>query len=217
MEKIRPIIKDGKIINLNEIITFINQIDDKELLNDYLIEITEYKDLNPNQVEDFNQIKEAAVQRLNQLKAPPSKEILLISNYEYIRILAKLYKGEEITAKNNEDLYLLTDILLQSMSRGIITKDSQGMLDTYIYYLKDKRENQGLNHRENNFIKHYDYNVSQNQKRKENEYRKEDIKIKELKFKQKQENTRGAIISVAVLEITILLGIFISVLALANN
>ncbi|MDD4706001.1 MAG: hypothetical protein PHS24_02145 [Bacilli bacterium] len=218
-EKLSPIIKENKIINLNEIISLIKQINDEELITDYLNEIVEYNDDSFDKIDGLDKIKDTLILKLNDLKGKEDlkPERLFISENEYIRLLEILYKGENINAENIGDLYTLTDVLLLKMSKGRLSYDQQNILDTYIYYLKDKFEDKGLSKKEDWILNKYNKIVAQKQADLEKEHFNEDIRIKQLKFKEKQDSTRGAITSVAVLEVTILLGLLISVLALANN
>ncbi|MDD2409225.1 MAG: hypothetical protein PHD03_00675 [Bacilli bacterium] len=219
MDKLSPIIEENKIINLNEIIDLIKQINDEELINDYLNEIEEYNDNSFDKIDGLDIINDSLTLRLNeiQVKEINEPEELLISENEFKRILDMLYNGKEISKENTNDLFALADILLSEMDKGSLNSDKQNALDIFIYYLKVKLENSGLNNKENKFLNKYVNIVAKKQADLEKEHHKEDIRIKALKFKEKQDSTRGAIITIVVLEVTTLLGILISVLALANN
>ncbi|MFA6753431.1 MAG: hypothetical protein WCR93_04105 [Bacilli bacterium] len=217
MDKLSPIIEENKIINLKEIINLIKHINDEELIIDYLNEIEEYNDNSFNMIEGLDKIKDTLTSRLNKIQGKEIKEELLISENEFKRILNMLYNGKELSEENSKDLFALADILLSEMDKGNLNYDKQNMLDIFIYYLKDKLGNMGLSNKESSILNKYDNIIAQKQANLEKEYREENIRIKKLKFKEKQDSTRGAIITVVVLEVTTLLGILISVLALANN
>ena len=217
MDKLSPIIEKNKIINSNEIISFIKRINDEELIIDYLNEIKEYNNDSFNVLEGLDKIKDTLISRLNKIKVTEIKEELPISENEFKRILYILYNGKKISEETSKDLLAFVDILLSEMNKGNLDKDKQNMLDYFICYFKDKLENIGLSNKESIIINKYNDIIAEKQANLEKAYREENIRIKKLKFKEKQESTRGAIVTVAVLEVTILLGILISVLALANN
>lgn len=218
-DKLKPIIKDNNIINKNEIINIIKKNLNEEFLEDYLLEIEDYENNSSNIINGLSNIKENLLSRLNEIKVNKLNAIenKLISENEFNRFLGMLYSDDKLTKENYQDLYLYVNTLLINMQEENLEYDKQNSIDIYIYYLKDRKQNDLLNEEENNILKKYKNIIIKKNQQLENQKKSETDKIKKLKLLSKQNSTRGAIISVVILETTILLGILISIIALAKR
>lgn len=141
-----------------------------------------------------------------------------ISISEFNRLLSLMYSGFPLEGESVKDLNVFINDALLEMEEGIISYDKQNSVDTYIYYLKDKKLNETLFPEEVKVLDKYDNIIDErNRILREEEALLEKAEIKKLKLTNLANNTRGGIVSVIILEVTVLLGILISVLALANK
>ncbi|HHX33518.1 MAG TPA: hypothetical protein GX713_04785 [Mollicutes bacterium] len=141
-----------------------------------------------------------------------------ISINEFNRLLSLMYSGFPLEGESVKDLNVFINDALLEMEEGIISYDKQNSVDTYIYYLKDKKLNETLFPEEVKVLDKYDNIIDErNRILREEEALLEKAEIKKLKLTNLANNTRGGIVSVIILEVTVLLGILISVLALANK
>lgn len=218
-EKLKPIIKDNNIINLHEIIEMIKVNSNEEFLEDYLIEIEDFENNSSNVIKDLNNIKISLISRLSEIKIKEFNEFenKFISENEFNRFLGMLYSGDKLTEENLKDLYSYVNASLVDMEQESLDYDKQNSLDIYIYYLKDKMQNNELNNEENKILSHYEEIIIKINQEIEKENLNEINKGKVLKLISKENSTRGAIVTVVILEVTILLGILISVVALAKR
>lgn len=215
--KLKPIIVDSKILNIDIILKEIRNNKDGILLNEYLIEIKDYL-RNNSHVSDFNQIVDSLIRQLDLINNPSKLEDNLISESEFNRLVAILYSGDNLPSEMIKDFYLFVDDVLNEMKNGTMNYDRQNSLDIYIYYLKDKKIGGTLYPKEVRILDSYDNiidsKLAREREREANSLEKEAI---ELKLKYKENSRKGMIISVVVLEATILLGILVSVIALAKR
>ena len=141
-----------------------------------------------------------------------------ISINEFNRLLSLMYSGFPLEGESVKDLNVFINDALLEMEEGTISYDKQNSVDTYIYYLKDKKLNETLFPEEVKVLDKYDNIIDErNRILREEEALLEKAEIKKLKLTNLANNTRGGIVSVIILEVTVLLGILISVLALANK
>ena len=141
-----------------------------------------------------------------------------ISINEFNRLLSLMYSGFPLEGESVKDLNVFINDALLEMEEGIISYDKQNSVDTYIYYLKAKKLNETLFPEEVKVLDKYDNIIDErNRILREEEALLEKAEIKKLKLTNLANNTRGGIVSVIILEVTVLLGILISVLALANK
>lgn len=141
-----------------------------------------------------------------------------ISINEFNRLLSLMYSGFPLEGESVKDLNVFINDALLEMEEGIISYDKQNSVDTYVYYLKDKKLNETLFPEEVKVLDKYDNIIDErNRILREEEALLEKAEIKKLKLTNLANNTRGGIVSVIILEVTVLLGILISVLALANK
>ena len=84
---LEPSIRNGRILNLNDILVSLKKCTDADYLTDYIDEIESYVSDYPDAVsqDDINTLKSALKERLKTLKVPP-----LIGYYEFADLYKKL-------------------------------------------------------------------------------------------------------------------------------
>ena len=142
---------------------------------------------------------------------PPDESAMYI-------LLGSLWNGKALTSEENEKLISYNRNLIKSMESGPLHYDTQAIVDSYVMYLCDKEVATGITPEESAVVQEYNAAVAKIRETKKAEEEKLIVEGKNKTLKLSLENnTRGAIISIVVLETTILLGILISFLALAKR
>lgn len=136
---------------------------------------------------------------------------------EINNILAKLYDGHQIREEDKTKLSAFMKNGLKDMSEYELHYDYQNTIDIYIVYLENKSNLKQLSKEENNLLREYQNIIRTREEKITNSEFLTQNNQKTLKLIPKDLNTNGAIITVAILETTILLGILISVLALVKR
>ena len=200
---LEPSIRNGRILNLNDILVSLKNCTDADYLTDYIDEIESYVSDYPDAVsqDDINTLKSALKERLKTLKIPP-----LIGYYEF----ADLYKKPlEKTQTKEEEASVQRYIAkcLKLLEKEQISFDEQNALDLYMNdYLANKLKTKS----EENLFKRYNDIIKINKSRMlEKSPGKKPLRIKPI-------DTSGRIIAITLIEVTVLVGILLGVLAIAK-
>lgn len=200
---LEPSIRNGRILNLNDILVSLKKCTDADYLTDYIDEIESYVSDYPDAVsqDDINTLKSALKERLKTLKVPP-----LIGYYEFADLYKKLL---EKTQTNEEEASIQRYIAkcLKLLEKEQISFDEQNALDLYMNdYLANKLKTKS----EENLFKRYNDIIKINKSRMlEKNPGKKPLRIKPI-------NTNGRIIAITLIEVTVLVGILLGVLAIAK-
>lgn len=200
---LEPSIRNGRILNLNDILVSLKKCTDADYLTDYIDEIESYVSDYPAAVsqDDINTLKSALKERLKTLKVPP-----LIGYYEFADLYKKLL---EKTQTNEEEASIQRYIAkcLKLLEKDQISFDEQNALDLYMNdYLANKLKTKS----EENLFKRYNDIIKINKSRMlEKNPGKKPLRIKPI-------NTNGRIIAITLIEVTVLVGILLGVLAIAK-
>lgn len=200
---LEPSIRNGRILNLNDILVSLKKCTDADYLTDYIDEIESYASDYPDAVsqDDINTLKSALKERLKTLKVPP-----LIGYYEFADLYKKLL---EKTQTNEEEASIQRYIAkcLKLLEKDQISFDEQNALDLYMNdYLANKLKTKS----EENLFKRYNDIIKINKSRMlEKNPGKKPLRIKPI-------NTNGRIIAITLIEVTVLVGILLGVLAIAK-
>ncbi len=137
---------------------------------------------------------------------------------EFNRLLSLIYRKNTLQGESIKDLYIFVDNALIKLEKGSISYEEQNSIETYIYYLKTKKITEKLYPKEFKVLEKYDEIIdNKNRLRREKEAFYINEETKKLKLTNLLNNTKNGIISVVILEVTLLLGILISIIALANK
>lgn len=200
---LEPSIRNGKIVNLSDILVSINNITDADYLTDYIDEIESYVSDYPDAVsqDDINALKNALKERLNILGAPS-----LIGYYDFAELYKKLEQNN-LTDEEEASIHRYISKCLKLFEKGQITFDEQNALDLYMNeYLANKLRNQ----KENDLFNRYMEIIKINKNKiLEKNPGKKPLRIKPI-------NTNGRIIAITIIEVTVLVGILLGVLAFAR-
>lgn len=200
---LEPSIRNGKIVNLSDILISLNNITDADYLTDYIDEIESYVSDYPDAVsqDDINALKNALKERLNILGAPS-----LIGYYDFAELYKKLEQNS-LTDEEEASIHRYISKCLKLFEKGQITFDEQNALDLYMNeYLANKLRNQKENNLFNRYIEIIKINKN---KMLEKNPGKKPLRIKPI-------NTNGRIIAITIIEVTVLVGILLGVLAFAR-
>ena len=200
---LEPSIRNGRILNLNDILESLKKIEDADYLTDYIDEIESYVSDYPDAVsqDDINTLKSALKERLKTLKVPP-----LIGYYEFADIYKKLLEKTQ-TKEEEASVQRYIAKCLKLLEKDQISFDEQNALDLYMNdYLANKLKTKS----EENLFKRYNDIIKINKSRMlEKNPGKKPLRIKPI-------NTNGRIIAITIIEVTILVGILLGVLAIAK-
>ncbi len=235
-ERLRPIVKDNKIINLKEVLLGIRECSDLNLLNAYLEEVKDYSSYNL--IDGLDKLDAALSVRLDQLsnknnietiKEEPIKEVITITKdiepqpelktvsiVDANNIIALYFNNVTPTKEQENKIQEFISNGLTKMESEEIDFEYQNTIDIYIVYLENKANLTKLTKEEINILNSY---LDIIRKREENILEKEDSlsEVHQLKLVPKNLNTNGAVVTVVILEVTILLGILISAVALVKR
>lgn len=200
---LEPSIRNGRILNLNDILVSLKKCTDADYLTDYIDEIESYVSDYPDAVsqDDINTLKSALKERLKTLKVPP-----LIGYYEFADLYKKLLEKTQ-TKEEEASIRRYIAKCLKLLEKEQISFDEQNALDLYMNdYLANKLKTKS----EENLFKRYNDIIKINKSRMlEKNPGKKPLRIKPI-------NTNGRIIAITLIEVTILVGILLGVLAIAK-
>lgn len=200
---LEPSIRNGRILNLNDILESLKKCTDADYLTDYIDEIESYVSDYPDAVsqDDINTLKSALKERLKTLKIPP-----LIGYYEFADLYKKLLEKTQ-TKEEEASVQRYIAKCLKLLEKDQISFDEQNALDLYMNdYLANKLKTES----EENLFKRYNDIVKINKSRMlEKSPGKKPLRIKPI-------DTSGRIIAITLIEVTVLVGILLGVLAIAK-
>ncbi len=200
---LEPSIRNGRILNLNDILESLKKCTDADYLTDYIDEIESYVSDYPDAVsqDDINTLKSALKERLKTLKVPP-----LIGYYEFADLYKKLLEKTQ-TKEEEASVQRYIAKCLKLLEKDQISFDEQNALDLYMNdYLANKLKTKS----EENLFKRYNDIIKINKSRMlEKNPGKKPLRIKPI-------NTNGRIIAITLIEVTVLVGILLGVLAIAK-
>lgn len=200
---LEPSIRNGRILNLNDILVSLKKCTDADYLTDYIDEIESYVSDYPDAVsqDDINTLKSALKERLKTLKIPP-----LIGYYEFADLYKKLLEKTQ-TKEEEASVQRYIAKCLKLLEKDQISFDEQNALDLYMNdYLANKLKTKS----EENLFKKYNDIIKINKSRMlEKNPGKKPLRIKPI-------NTNGRIIAITLIEVTVLVGILLGVLAIAK-
>lgn len=200
---LEPSIRNGRILNLNDILVSLKKCTDADYLTDYIDEIESYVSDYPDAVSqaDINTLKRALKERLKTLKVPP-----LIGYYEFADLYKKLLEKTQ-TKEEEASIQRYIAKCLKLLEKEQISFDEQNALDLYMNdYLANKLKTKS----EENLFKRYNDIIKINKSRMlEKNPGKKPLRIKPI-------NTNGRIIAITLIEVTVLVGILLGVLAIAK-
>lgn len=200
---LEPSIRNGRILNLNDILVSLKKCTDADYLTDYIDEIESYVSDYPDAVsqDDINTLKRALKERLKTLKVPP-----LIGYYEFADLYKKLLEKTQ-TKEEEASIQRYIAKCLKLLEKEQISFDEQNALDLYMNdYLANKLKTKS----EENLFKRYNDIIKINKSRMlEKNPGEKPLRIKPI-------NTNGRIIAITLIEVTVLVGILLGVLAIAK-
>lgn len=200
---LEPIIRNSKILNLKDILESLKKIEDADYLTDYIDEIESYVSDYPNSVtpDDINTLKNALKERLDALGVAP-----LIGYYDFAEIYKKLVENNH-TDEEEASVQRYIAKCLKLLEKDQISFDEQNALDLYMNdYLANKLKTKS----EENLFKRYNDIIKINKSRMlEKSPGKKPLRIKPI-------DTSGRIIAITLIEVTVLVGILLGVLAIAK-
>lgn len=200
---LEPCIRNGRILNLNDILVSLKKCTDADYLTDYIDEIESYVSDYPDAVsqDDINTLKSALKERLKTLKIPP-----LIGYYEFADLYKKLLEKTQ-TKEEEANVQRYITKCLKLLEKDQISFDEQNALDLYMNdYLANKLKTKS----EENLFKRYNDIIKINKSRMlEKSPGKKPLRIKPI-------DTSGRIIAITLIEVTVLVGILLGVLAIAK-
>lgn len=220
-ERLRPIIKNYEISNLEDIKLAIKECDDVLLLKDYLEEVNDFA-LN-NKIEGLISLSDALNSRLNNLNNDVKvkveeeiKEEVEFPILEINNVISSYYNDIPVSLEAENKLNEFIVYSLEKMDNETLEYELQNSLDMYIVYLERKEYQEELSSREKEILNKY-FNIII---KRENKLGREELTLNDeqkLVLKPKNLNTNGAVVTIVVLEVSILLGVLISVLALVKR
>lgn len=200
---LEPSIRNGRILNLNDILVSLKKCTDADYLTDYIDEIESYVSDYPDAVsqDDINTLKSALKERLKTLKIPS-----LIGYYEFADLYKKLLEKTQ-TKEEEASVQRYITKCLKLLEKEQISFDEQNALDLYMNdYLANKLKTKS----EENLFKRYNDIIKINKSRMlEKSPGKKPLRIKPI-------DTSGRIIAITLIEVTVLVGILLGVLAIAK-
>lgn len=192
----KPVIESGRIKNIENIIAAIDQEYDEGFLKEYAEEVFEFNKQYQRLIKDnsLNKLINVLNERIELLTLPIGFET-------FNRLLNAKYNDEVLTEQDLANMELYASMLLNKMDRADIHYDEQNSLDLYIIALA----NQDLRDKYDNAIK------------KSQEQRLNNNKIEDQQLVLKPIDSKGAILTVTIIEVTLLLGILLGVLIIVQR
>ena len=200
---LEPCIRNGRILNLNDILVSLKKCTDADYLTDYIDEIESYVSDYPDAVsqDDINALKSALKERLKTLKIPP-----LIGYYEFADLYKKLLEKTQ-TKEEEASVQRYIAKCLKLLEKEQISFDEQNALDLYMNdYLANKLKTKS---EETLFTRYHDIIKINKSRMLEKSPGKKPLRIKPI-------DTSGRIIAITLIEVTVLVGILLGVLAIAK-
>ncbi len=209
-EKLRPIIINEEITNISDVFDAIDQSTDIHFLQVYLIEVDEViKTRNVKHLPELSDKLLSRIKEISQSNILKEEDLVIISAVKANQLIIKLYDQVVLTSEEINQLNNFVNLGLNQMEDETINYDHQNSIDMYIEYLKTKEMN--LTTEESQIIFKYANIIEAKEKSLNKKIEKQAVK------KLTVLNTNGAVITVVILEVTILLGMLISVLALVKR
>lgn len=209
-EKLRPIIINEEITNISDVFDAIDQSTDIHFLQVYLIEVDEViKTRNVKHLPELSDKLLSRIKEISQSNILKEEDLVIISAVKANQLIIKLYDQVVLTSEEINQLNNFVNLGLNQMEDETINYDYQNSIDMYIEYLKTKEMN--LTTEESQIIFKYANIIEAKEKSLNKKIEKQAVK------KLTVLNTNGAVITVVILEVTILLGMLISVLALVKR
>ncbi len=138
----------------------------------------------------------------------------LLTESQFYLLITRLMEGEELSFEEIRGMNRYAQIIIKEIKEGPIHYDRQNSLDMFIEFLKEKNGENFLSPEEENIVMLYN-EIGKTKSLSTPDKSKKDVR--ELKLLPPDIANQGAIVSVVIIEVTILLGILISVLALAKR
>lgn len=209
-EKLRPIIINEEITNISDVFDAIDQSTDIHFLQVYLIEVDEViKTRNVKHLPELSDKLLSRIKEISQSNILKEEDLVIISAVKANQLIIKLYDQVVLTSEEINQLNNFVNLGLNQMEDETINYDHQNSIDMYIEHLKTKEMN--LTTEESQIIFKYANIIEAKEKSLNKKIEKQAVK------KLTVLNTNGAVITVVILEVTILLGMLISVLALVKR
>lgn len=204
-------LENGKISDFNNIIVFINNSSDIEYLNYLLDAIEEYQIESESILPiEFKALKSVIKNRLSALGFISSDK--KISMQDINTILSKLCNNNPISPEEYKDLTTKMDELISKMPSGLNPLE-QNLLDVFVDAIKDKND---INPRWREIVFSYYKIVDEKAKERlleEKENRQNERRV--LKIERLSNDTKGTVLTISILEITLIIGILIAFLIIA--
>ena len=198
-EKLRPVISNNEIINLSSIINEINNCKDENLLKDYKGEVEEFS-MN-NSIKGLSELELALENQIEKLNLDSE----FITEMQASNLISAIYDGMSLTEENEKNLHSFIINGLNKMEEEVLDYDYQNVIDMYIVYLEDKENLALITLEEKGLLNRYRNIIQKREKQLEG-----DLLVKEnpkkLKLLPSNLNTNGAVVTIVILEVTMLLG-----------
>ena len=140
--------------------------------------------------------------------------IEIIKLNEFIELVSRAYNGDNLTEEEQEKMHNFVLASITDMENGSLDYDTQNAIDCYMEYLREQEKDNTTKKTDELLEKYYLIIEEKNkeQLQKENEAKAAgQIKVLEIK----PVDHHGNIITIVVIEITLLLGMLVSILAFA--
>ena len=208
----RPIITlDGTIENLNHIISKINQCDDAEFLQEYLDSGNALIKANDPSARDLEKINTALEARLTSLK-----ETYATGDTYFNDIVTELINGTPVLEEQMDFIRSYMDIVLNNMIDDKVPERQLELARKYIKYLAARVDNPGLSSAEHAILYRFSSMDNMNKAIQFEDAVKKRANRQAVVLKKVNKNA-AFIKSIAVIEIVVLLGILIAIIALVRN
>ena len=139
-------------------------------------------------------------------------EIVLIKLNEFIELVSRAYNGDKLSKEEKEQMYNFALSSISDMENNSLDYDTQNAIDCYMEYLREQEKDDTIVKSDKLLEK---YNQTIENKNKEQLQKEAEAKtagqIKILEIKPVDHH--GNIITIVVIEITLLLGMLVSILA----
>lgn len=199
------------IENPEDAIPNILQSDDPKFLRKYFAEVTALIDAGDPLSADLIQIRDALGVRLTELES-----IYFAEDISFDDLVQQLKNGEELDTEQTKFTYKFMDYVLTLMSEGSVSQDQLSSAESYTDFLKDKAQNEPLNALEHSVL--FRFHSLNEMKEAKEEATKQVAKAHEQKVLALRYDRNAAFIrSVVIIEVAIVLGILIAIIALVRS
>lgn len=160
---------------------------------------------------EHTEAKEAEINRKegNNMENDNQEEAPILTYYEFTSLLNELYSGNSIGKEKTSAMEVYARKLIGKMQANDISFDDQNAIDCYIEYLKEQSPLSSL---EEDIISEYDNEVN---KKKMSELAREKEANDQKVLTLQKIDSKGAITTITILEVTVALGMLVSILAIA--